>query len=120
MRAIVFLAHGSRDAAWRSCVDHIVRRTGEIDGTVRVDCAFLEWLQPDFATVVAELHARAVTDIVVVPLFLGLGKHAREDLPVLIKRAVATYPGIRFSQRPSVGEEPEVVDLLARMALYPR
>jgi sirohydrochlorin cobaltochelatase len=51
------------------------------------------------------------------PLFLGMGKHAREDMPVLVRQLFEQYPDIRFILKPSVGEHPQVINLLAELAL---
>lgn len=117
MRATLFFAHGSRDASWRGCVDQVVQRAMEIDPDAMVGCAFLESMQPDLASAVAHMHALGASEIVVIPLFLGQGKHAREDTPELIAQIACTYPDLRLVLKRSVGEEPDVINLLAKMAL---
>jgi len=117
MRATLFFAHGSRDSAWRGCVDQVVERALELDPGAVVGCAFLELMQPDLKSAVSRLHDLGATEIVILPLFLGLGKHAREDTPKLVAKLASAYPGLRLVLKRSVGEEPEVIDLLAKMAL---
>ena len=58
-----------------------------------------------------------VQAITIVPMFLGVGKHAREDLPVLVSDLTAAHPEVRFTLQAAVGEHPEVVDVLARLAV---
>jgi len=89
----------------------------ELDERALVRCAFLEWCAPDLSAVAQELAALGTTEWVVVPLFLGLGKHAREDLPRLMAQLQQAYPHVRILCRVSVGEEPAAIDLLAKMAL---
>jgi sirohydrochlorin cobaltochelatase len=50
-------------------------------------------------------------------MFLGIGKHAREDLPRLLAAARARHPGVTMEQSAAVGERNEVLDLLASLAL---
>jgi sirohydrochlorin cobaltochelatase len=50
-------------------------------------------------------------------LFLGVGKHAREDLPVLIAQVKATHPTIALTCQRAVGEQEALLDLLADIAL---
>ena len=90
----------------------------EIDAQCLVRCAFLELTQPCLKAVAQELVAQGCQQLTVVPMFLGLGRHAREDLPLLVKELQVTYPAVRFELRPSVGEEPQVIDLLAKLSLY--
>jgi sirohydrochlorin cobaltochelatase len=50
-------------------------------------------------------------------MFLGSGKHVREDLPVLLRALEQEHPALEFSLRPAVGDDPRVLDLLAQLAL---
>ena len=114
---IVLFAHGSRDERWRAPVEAVARRVAALDPSARVACAYLELVAPDLRTAAAELIAGGAGAIRVVPLFLGMGKHLREDLPRLLDELRAAHPGVAFSLANAVGEEPEVIDLLARVAL---
>jgi len=84
---------------------------------MRVACAYLELSQPDLPQVVSELAAEGVGCITVVPMFLGVGRHAREDLPQLLAQLRTQYPDMAFQLMPAVGEDPEVVEMLAAVAL---
>jgi sirohydrochlorin cobaltochelatase len=89
----------------------------EISPHSHVRCAFLELTAPDLASVTADLIATEVRHITIVPMFLGVGRHAREDLPVLVTELQKTYPAVSFVLRPSVGEDPRVVEMLAKLSL---
>jgi sirohydrochlorin cobaltochelatase len=114
---IVLFAHGSRDERWRAPVEAVARQVAALDPTARVACAYLELVAPDLRTAAQALVAAGARRIRIVPLFLGMGRHVREDLPRLIDELQALHPGIAFSLRPAVGEDPEVITLLARKAL---
>ena len=114
---IVLLAHGSRDARWREPVEAVARRVAERAPAALVRCAYLELSQPDLRSAMAELVASGVGSVRVVPLFLGMGKHLREDLPGLLDELRALHPQVPVELARAVGEEPEVLDLLARIAL---
>ena len=116
-RGILLFAHGSRDARWREPVEAVATRIRLQDPAVLVACAYLELVAPDLSTAAARLVADGARRLRVVPLFLGIGKHAREDLPLLMETLRATHPSIEFSVAPAVGEDPKVIDLLARIAL---
>jgi len=117
MRAVILLAHGSRDPVWRGCVDNVAQRVQALDAHAIVRCAFLELSAPDLTSVGKDLATTRATEWVVLPLFLGLGKHAREDLPRLVTQLRHDHPGVTIDCRPSAGENPQVIDLLAKMAL---
>ncbi|MCY7319378.1 MAG: CbiX/SirB N-terminal domain-containing protein [Ramlibacter sp.] len=50
-------------------------------------------------------------------MFLGNGRHAREDLPLLLDQVRSQHPEVRFVLQPAVGEDPRLLDLLAKIAL---
>ncbi len=52
-------------------------------------------------------------------MFLGMGKHAREDLPELVVQLRGEHPGVAFEVSPAIGEDHRVISLLADMALQP-
>ena len=116
-RGIVLLAHGSRDERWRAPVEAVARRVVALDPSARVACAYLELVAPDLRTAAEGLIAHGTAAIRVVPLFLGMGRHVREDLPRLLDELRQRHPAVGFSLAQAVGEEPEVIELLARTAL---
>jgi sirohydrochlorin cobaltochelatase len=116
-RGTILLAHGSRDPLWRLPIEAVASQMHQIDPATLVRCAYLELSTPDLPTSTAELITLGVTHITVVPMFLGVGKHARDDLPLLMSDLQARHPHITFSLRPAMGEEPQVIELMARIAL---
>lgn len=74
-------------------------------------------MEPGLPACVTELAATGVLSITVAPLFLGVGKHAREDLPVLIDNLIAVFPQVQFTLLPAVGEDERLIDLMATIAL---
>jgi sirohydrochlorin cobaltochelatase len=117
MQATILFGHGSRDPVWRVPIDTVAQRMLAIDPQCCVRCAFLEITEPDLAWTTAELVALGVNSITIVPMFLGVGRHAREDLPLLVNALQDNYPGVRFLLQPSVGEDARVVELLAQIAM---
>lgn len=117
MQATILFGHGSRDPLWRVPIDTVAQRMLAIDPQCCVRCAFLEITEPDLASTTAELLALGVSSITIVPMFLGVGRHAREDLPELVKALQVEHPEVHFYLQPSVGEDARVVELLARIAM---
>jgi sirohydrochlorin cobaltochelatase len=50
-------------------------------------------------------------------MFLGVGRHAREDLPELIRTLKVNHPSVDIQCQPAVGEQAQLLDLLADIAL---
>ena len=103
--------------AWRAPMDAVAQRIHHREPKVLVACAFLELQAPDLSTAVGSLVDQGATQVHVLPMFLGVGKHAREDLPALLESVCAQHPGISIEASRSVGEREPVLDLLAELAL---
>ena len=116
-RATVLFAHGSRDPAWSRPIEAVAQRMRALDPACLVRCAYLELTPPDLPTVVDALVAAGAQDIAIVPMFLGVGRHARQDLPELVAQLGAAYPQHTIGLRPAIGEDARVIELLARIAL---
>ena len=116
-RGIILLAHGSRDPLWKAPIAAVAAHIEKLAPLIAVRCAYLEVMAPDLAISVAELASLGVLAIRVIPLFLGMGKHTREDLPRLLASVRASHPQIAFDLRPALGEEPRVIELIAKIAV---
>ncbi|RYF80888.1 MAG: cobalamin biosynthesis protein CbiX [Comamonadaceae bacterium] len=116
-QGIVLLAHGSRDPQWREPVEAVARRIGAQAPHLLVRCAYMELAQPDLQTAAAELVAEGITSLQVLPLFLGMGHHVREDLPRRAAQVQAAFPSIAVTLRQAVGQHDWLIDTLTRIAL---
>lgn len=119
-RGVILFAHGSRDPLWRAPMEAVAARAATLEPQARVRCAYLELMEPDLPTCAAAMAAEGMVAITIVPMFLGVGRHAREDLPELLKELTARHPQVRFELRPSIGEDERVVEMLAQLVLADR
>ena len=115
--AIVLFAHGSRDALWRLPIEAVANEVKQLSPDTQVACAYLELTEPDLSTAVARLVKTGANVIRIVPMFLGVGRHAREDLPLLLQDLIAQHPAVTFELRNAIGEEPELTRAMAAIAL---
>lgn len=116
-RGVILFGHGSRDPLWRQPIEAVAAQLAATQPGTPVRCAYLELDAPDLPTAAAELVAGGVRGITILPLFLGTGRHAREDLPRLLGQLRVAYPQVEFTLKASVGEDRRVIDLLAKIAL---
>ena len=117
MHAIILFAHGSRDPLWHKPIQAVAERIILRSPNTIVRCAYLELTEPDLPHVAQSLVAEGATSLCVVPMFLGVGRHAREDLPQLIQGLETAHPHIKITCQPAVGEHGRLLDLLADIAL---
>lgn len=116
-RAIILFGHGSRDARWREPMERLAERIRGQAPQVAVACAYLELTQPPLPDAAAGLIAQGADHIRVLPMFLGMGKHVREDLPMLVQALRGAHPGVEFTLQAAVGEDERLIATLARIAL---
>jgi sirohydrochlorin cobaltochelatase len=114
---VILFAHGSRDPLWRLPIDAVAQQMTERWPSVAVACAFLELTAPDLASTVEGMMKQGKTHLRIVPMFLGVGRHAREDLPLLVKDLREAYPQMQFELLPAIGEHPAMTQLMAEIAV---
>lgn len=114
-RALILFAHGARAASWAEPFQRLRELTASQRPDVAVSLAFLELMTPSLPDEAAQLAARGVREVTIVPVFLGQGGHLLRDLPRLVEELRAAHPEVAFSTVPAVGEDPGV---LAAMAAY--
>jgi sirohydrochlorin cobaltochelatase len=114
---IILFAHGSRDPHWRLPIEAVaVQITQRQPGTL-VRCAYLELCLPTLPDATIDLIASGARKIKVFPLFLGVGKHAREDLPLLINDIRTAHPDLIVELLQTAGESSRLISLMAEIAL---
>ena len=115
--ALVLFAHGSRDPLWRLPIDAVADEIARQAPQTVVRCAFLELTEPDLPSTVDVLVKQGHRVLRVVPMFLGMGRHAREDLPALVDALRQRHPDLVLDLQPALGEQPEMTRCMARIAL---
>ncbi len=116
---LIVFAHGSRDPLWRLPTEAIAQRIAHDAPHLHVACAYLELCEPDLPSTVAALAARGVQRIEVLPAFLGVGRHARHDLPEMLQALANQHPHIDFALHAALGEDSRLIDAAAQIALHP-
>lgn len=114
--AVILFAHGSRDPLWRLPIDAVARQMQEQWPQLPVACAFLELTTPALPEVVEQMMKQGIDHLRIVPMFLGVGRHAREDLPQLVADLRQAYPQVSFELTASIGEHPAMTRLMANIA----
>ncbi|WP_295523182.1 CbiX/SirB N-terminal domain-containing protein [Limnohabitans sp. Rim8] len=113
---VILFAHGSRDPLWRLPIDAVAQEMTRQWPALTVACAFLELTTPDLPTTVEALMMQGKSHLRIVPMFLGVGRHAREDLPQLVADLIEAYPQVAFEMLPAIGEHPAMTQLMAQIA----
>ena len=110
---IIIVDHGSRRDESNDVVEEVAARfasTYPNDYPI-VEPAHMELAQPSIATAFARCIKRGANRVVVMPFFLGPGKHWNEDIPRLVQDATTHFPEIETSIAQPLG----IDDLLLRL-----
>jgi sirohydrochlorin cobaltochelatase len=108
-RALILFAHGARAAAWAAPFERLRDLTQARMPQVPVSLAFLELMEPRLPQQVLGLAGQGVTEITVVPVFLGQGGHVLRDLPPMVQKLREEHPGVTIKVAGAVGEDPDVL-----------
>ena len=111
-RALILFAHGARAESWKAPFERLRDMTQRRMPDVPVSLAFLELMEPRLQPQVTALVATGVTDITVVPVFLGQGGHVLRDLPLMVDELRVAHPGVAIKIVGAVGEAPGVLSAM--------
>ncbi len=114
---IILFAHGSRDPLWHRPMEAVAARIRQNDPQATVVCAYLELTEPTLIAAAQQLITGGARTVTIVPMFLGVGRHVREDLPLLVAELEAAHPNVVFSLKQAVGEDEQMIALMAKIAL---
>jgi len=81
-----------------------------------VEPAHMELGEPSIATAYGRCVQRGAQRVVVVPFFLGPGKHWTQDIPRLTAEAARQFPHTRYHVTPTLGIDDLILDLLEKRA----
>ena len=116
--AIIIVDHGSRreesNQMLEELTSHFAQRFSERYDIV--EPAHMELAEPSIATAYAKCVERGAKRIVVVPFFLGPGKHWTQDIPRLTADAAAQFPETTYHVSPTLGIDDLILDLLDKRA----
>lgn len=109
---IIVFGHGSSVESANEAVRVVARAMAARGEYALVETAFLEFGQPDLAGAVESLAQRGAQRVIILPYFLTLGKHLKQDLPRLAEVARAAHPGLVIEVTPPLDGHPAMVEAL--------
>lgn len=111
-RALILFAHGARAASWAAPFERLRDLAQARMPDVCVSLAFLEFMTPQLPDLVAELVRSGITQVTVVPVFLGQGGHVLRDLPVMVEQLRTAHPQASISVAEAAGENAAVLNAI--------
>ena len=114
---LLLLAHGARDPRWAQPFERIVEQLRAARPGGAVELAFLEFMAPDLLAAGRRLAEAGCAIVEVMPLFLGMGGHVRNQVPSLVEQLAREHVAVRWRLQPTIGEADAVIAAIAGEAL---
>ncbi len=111
-RAILLVDHGSRRAAANELLGQIAERLRDRTPSCVIEIAHMEIAKPSIADGIAACEAAGADEIVLLPYFLGPGRHTSETIPNLVEEARRAHPDVAIRIGEPLGNHPKLVDVL--------
>lgn len=117
MKALVLLAHGSRDPLGLQPLEQIRSWVQAARPDLQVAQAYLSLNQPSLEDCLQSLHHAGVSEATVLPMLVARGQHLNVELPLLLADLQLRFPGLALRVGPHLGADDGIVPLvLARAA----
>lgn len=113
MKAILIMAHGSREKQTLDTLKAITEMTVAQLPDVMIETAYMEFCEVNLEKGLDILVEKGATEITVVPYFLFEGVHIRKDIPEEIEEYTKKHPGIAVTMGKTLGADPRLADILA-------
>jgi sirohydrochlorin ferrochelatase len=115
---LIIVDHGSRRAESNQVLEEVARLFGERFRQTYdiVEAAHMEIAEPSIANAYDACVTRGATRILVVPFFLGPGKHWTQDIPSLAADAAKAHPGTKYHVTMPLGIDELILELLKKRA----
>jgi len=112
MKGALVIAHGNRTGETETIMETVLSMVREKLPETIIEWAFLGGSGQTIEKGIAALAARGVTEIKIVPYFLFIGIHVKEDIPRIASQCALNYPGIKITMGDSLGADQRLADIL--------
>jgi len=112
-RAVILIGHGSRAAGADDDMERVARGLRTQNGGI-VDVCRMSGRGSSFDEAFERCVQQGVKAVMVIPYFLHFGVHLRQDIPEMLREAVAKHPEVRLVLGRHLGYDDALVTLVAK------
>jgi len=110
--AILLMAHGSRISEANDAVREIAAMVKKMSGFDIVEVAYREQHLPTIQQGIDACVALGAQRILLIPYFLFVGAHVREDLPEEMAEGRKRHPGVEFAMGNHLGVHRKLAEVV--------
>jgi sirohydrochlorin ferrochelatase len=114
MEAILLLGHGSRAPEAGRDMERVAAGLKQKYGYAFVEVCYMSLQEPGVPEVVARCVGKGATRLTVIPYFLHMGQHIREDIPEIFRAEKRKFPDVTIILGPNLGYDEALVDLVRK------
>lgn len=112
MKAVLMVAHGSRDQEANDQVRRVIHNLNHsLDPALLLELCFLELEAPGIDQGIANCVAKGAEEIALIPIMLLQASHSKIHIPNAIDQAKKKYPNIHFSYGRPIGIHPAALEI---------
>lgn len=111
MKGILVVGHGSRSKEAFEVFNKVLDNF-RLKVAYNVEGCFMELCSPNIPDTIEVMYKNGIRDIIVVPYFLFLGIHMKEDVPGILKEIKVKYGDLKISMAKPIGYNNIIADIL--------
>ena len=113
-KGILIVDHGSRsmEAIWE--FNEVVKMLQEKHDDTKLIGAHMEINEPNIPDAIDEFLLAGIFEITVVPYFLFMGKHIKNDIPDILRNKKRSHPELIINYTRPVGINPLLAEILSQ------
>ena len=112
-RAVILIGHGSRAVGADDAMDLVAGRLRAATAAI-VEVCRMSGRGVPFAATFEQCIRQGATEVIVLPYFLHLGVHLRQDLPEMLCAVAGKYPAVRLILGKHLGYDDVLVSLVEK------
>lgn len=112
--AALLIGHGSRAPGANANMYRVAAEVHRRGRFQLVRCGFLELNEPSIPVAIEGLVRSGARRIIVIPYFLHMGRHIREDIPEQVAASASAHPGVEIILGGHLDFDPALADIVEK------
>ncbi|MDD5167258.1 MAG: precorrin-8X methylmutase [Syntrophales bacterium] len=112
--AVVLIGHGSRVPGAGGDMEQVAAGMRRMFPAMMIETCAMSLIGPHLPETLRKCISAGAKKIIVMPYFLYMGIHLREDIPKILREEGKLYPDVKLVLGRNLGFDPSLVDLVAK------